>query len=170
MEIRNEDLRVWSNAAMADYGPPPIMKEFTKKNPELETLEDYSINFSEEYWSKWTKVLPTGKANSWINVEEMEKIAEEIGYRDPKLDRAGTWLREGVLLGCNDPDARLRTEGKNSSLAHKLGVRVSDSLQSAIKQGYICGPLTMEELEAVKIYDPKIIPLSCRLDKANEWN
>ena len=146
-----------------DYGPAPQIKPFVKKNPELDTLDDYSGTFPNEYWEKWTKSLPTGKAVSWINMSKLSEIAKQIGYESEKLDLLRKWCEEGAKLGVTKPDARLPSEGKNSKQAFIYGDRVSDSLQSGIKKGYIYGPIRREELSSFGILNPKFLPLSCRL-------
>lgn len=156
-------MKRWSNAAQGDFGPEPVKKPFKKKNPEIPTLNSYEGDFDESYWESWTKVTPGEGVDSWIDLKELINVANEIGYVSPKLDKAKVWLSEGVKLGVNDEDARKVTSGPNSKLALELGERVSDSLQAGIKQGYIKGPLTAEDLEEAKIFDIKTIPLSCRL-------
>ena len=144
------------------------LKEFKKKNPNIPTLKSYEGEFPEEFWSKWIKKLPPDQHESWINREKLREIAERNNYKSIHLTKTLSWLEEGARLGCNNPDARLsHEEGPTSHMAFKYGEQVTDSLQEGIKNGTIIGPFTLEELEAVGIIDPKVIPLSARLKPNN---
>ena len=148
-----------------DWGPEHETKEFKKKNPKLETLSSYKGKFKESYWKNWTKKVPTPDQvpSSWIDADKLEKVAKELNYTSQDLEKTLHWCRNGVDIGCKEPRARLPTPSKNSPTAYEYGVRVSDSLQSAILEGTILGPMTMDELTQHGILDPKILPLAVRL-------
>lgn len=160
---RNEEKERWEKYRTADYGPRHSQKTFTKKHPRLPTLPSYRGTFPRSYWSLWQKRLPPGRPTSWINVEKMKELAAKHGVDSPELHKAVDWCSNGAKLGCNDPDARLQTVGRNSPMAEKYGERVSDSLQQGIVDGTIIGPCTLQELEAAGVLAPKILPLSTRL-------
>ena len=160
--MANRRLR-WEKYREEDYGPQHTTKSFKKKHPKLETLASYKGSFSSQYWSKWTKRLPGPRATSWIKVEKMKELAKKHEIDSPELHKAIEWCSEGARLGCNDPNARKQTKGKNSPMAILYGERVSDSLQQGIVEGTIIGPCTMQELEEGGVVTPKILPLSTRL-------
>ena len=153
----------WESFRDSGYGPVHSTKVFKKKHPKLETLASYKGTFPKSYWSKWTKRLPGKEPTSWINVEKMMELAEKHGVNSPELHKAAEWCSKGAKLGCNNPDARLQTTGKNSPMAEKYGERVSDSLQQGIVDGTIIGPCTVKELEEGGVIEPKVLPLSTRI-------
>ena len=90
---------------------------------------------------------------SWIKPEELRKEAERIGMKEKlKLDEIVKTLEEGANLGVKG-EGRWSSRGRNNPSTLEFGARLADSLQSAIKDGFMWGPLTEEEMpwEAFKV-------------------
>ena len=76
-------------------------KEFKPKN-NLPHLENYSVDLPQSYWDKWNK-LTFSEANysSWLNPQEIVKVAEETGYNDMKhVEFVSNYLTDGARIGC----------------------------------------------------------------------
>ena len=90
---------------------------------------------------------------SWIKPEELKKEAERLGMKEKlKLDEIVKTLEEGANLEVKG-EGRWSSRGRNNPSTLEYGARLADSLQSAIKDGFMWGPLTEEEMpwEAFKV-------------------
>jgi hypothetical protein len=125
----------------------PLMVTFKPKF-NLPKLEDYRGIFPAAYWAKWKKntVASMMPGKSWISSLALRDLAAraEFPHRD-MLDRVCERLDNRARLGAGGR-ARLATSHPNSKAVFQFGDRVSDSLQEAICDKIICGPLKQEEL------------------------
>jgi hypothetical protein len=128
---------------------PRPLKQFKKKNPEIPVLDKYKDKLPAAYWSKWTKRSYSSltPVRSWIDPEQLEKVAEELQYKDKqrRLGKVLSSLREGADIGCRGL-ARLPTSVRNSASAYEYGERVTDALQDWVKDGLAFGPMLPEEM------------------------
>ena len=123
----------------------------------MEILSDYRGDFSESYWSSWTKTPLDLKPASWINSQELVKVAQECGYVEMKsVRRMADMLVEGVNIGTKGA-ARIPARGQNLKSAYELGPLVMDSLASWTKNGTVFGPLDIQEIPM----ELRISPISC---------
>ena len=129
-------------------------KEFNPKNKNIPVLETYSDELGDEYWSKWEKMQYEPENNkSWIKPEELKKEAERLGMTEKlKLEEIVKTLEAGANLEVKG-EGRWSSRGRNNPSTLEYGARLADSLQSAIKDGFMWGPLTEEEMpwEAFKV-------------------
>ena len=72
------------------------------------------------------------------------------------------FLKEGASLGVQG-EGQWPSAGKNNSLVLDFDARVADSLQGGIEDGYLCGPLTKEEVDMIWPEGVKISPMMVRL-------
>ena len=100
------------------------------------------------------------KAGSWIKPEELRQEAERLGMTEKlKLDEIIRNLEEGANLGV-EGEGRWASRGPNNPSTLEFGARLADSLQSAIKDGFMWGPLTEEEMPWESF---KVSPMTVRL-------
>ena len=104
----------------------PKLKSFTPKNGNVEILENYGKVLSDSYWEKWD--------SSGLGLVEKEKVAKTCQM-----------LKDGANIGVSG-EGRWATEGPNSSRIYDYGVRVADSLQTAVNDGIMYGPLKRSEI------------------------
>ena len=57
-------------------------------------------------------------------------------------------LKEGAPLEI-EGEGRIASRGKNNDTVYNFGSRVADSLQAGIEDGYLCGPLTEQEVKSI---------------------
>ena len=151
---RKQSLEMGFNTKRPEAVPDPV---FNPKNPELEILGDYTGTFSESYWESWTKTPLVLTPASWINSQELVKVAQECGYAEMRhVRRLASMLVEGVSIGSKGA-ARLPAQGQNLKSAYELGHLVMDSLASWTKNGTVFGPLDAKEMPM----ELRISPISC---------
>ena len=98
-----------------------------------------------------------------IDHKKVEEIAKRLEIPEKvKVSEIACMLENGANLG-NEGEGRWPSEGPNNDSVYEFGARVADSIQTALKEGIIYGPLTREELPWSEF---KCSPMSVRL-KAN---
>ena len=116
-----------------------------------EILDDYesSPDLGEEYWSKWDKREYKPRQGSMVDHEALERVATRLGYADMgKVKYISEFLEHGASLGI-EGEGRLPSMGQNNHTCYEYGSQVADSLQAGIEDGYLCGPLTKEEVDRI---------------------
>lgn len=144
--------------------PPKVQLAIFKPKFQFPKLSSYEGKFEEEYWSKWKKVsLKEALPNkSWVDPDKLRDLARRAGFKDQDMvDQVCGRLEQGARVGA-EGRARLPTRHPNSSTIYEFGDRVSDSLQEAIVDGTMAGPLTEEELSS-RWPDFSVNPLGGRL-------
>ena len=139
----------------------PELKKFKPKNDNLPILETYSEELGNDYWDNWVKTpYEPETARSWIKPEELRHEAERLGMKEKlKLAEIIRNLEEGANLGI-EGEGRWASHGPNNPSALEFGARLADSLQTAIKEGFMWGPLTPEEMPWESY---KVSPMTVRL-------
>ena len=79
-----------------------------------------------------------------VDHDALERVATRLGYADMgKVKYVSEFLKQGAPLGI-EGEGRLPSHGQNNHTCYDFGRRVPDSLQTAIEEGYLCGPPTKE--------------------------
>jgi hypothetical protein len=154
-------------AMRADWEEAPPLKQFTPKCRNLDILEHYSgsKDLGEEYWSKWDKKDYTHRQGSMVDHEALKRVAARLGYKDMgKVDLICNFLEHGAgaSLGV-EGEGRMPSMGDNNATCYQYGSRVADSLQAGINDGYLCGPLAIEEVDNIWPEGVKVSPMMVRL-------
>ena len=155
--------RAWEEARDTPLPPVPEKKKFVPRF-NLPKLGSYQGTFKATFWAKWItrKMMPGSKDKSWVSPKALRELAVSSGMRDSFLiDRVCMRLENGVEIGV-EGRGRLSTRLKNSPTVYQQGQAVTDALQEGIVDGYISGPYTQEELEALVGDDFSVNPMSCR--------
>ena len=129
---------------------PPMLEieVYDRKHKEIPELSSYGKILPDSYWAHWPKRLVASMLpqQSWVNAEELLKVANEIGFSDQThLARVVKRIREGSVIGCRGP-GRLPTTVPNSPPVYEYGVRMADILLDMLKDGLVWGPLLPEEV------------------------
>ena len=143
----------------------PPLKEFKPRCKNLDILDDYrkSGDLEKEYWPKWKKEKYTLRLGSMVNHEALEKAATRLGYKDMrKVRHICKILKDGAPLDI-EGEGRMSSRGENNRTVYDYGSRVADSLQAGIEDGYMCGPLTKQEVKSIWPEGVKIAPMMVRL-------
>ena len=152
-------------AMRADWEEGPPLKNFTAKCKNLEIMKEYSgsVDLDEDYWSKWDKKEYTPTHGSMVDHKALKRVAVRLGYKDmKKVDFICGFLEHGADLGVEE-EGRLPSKGDNNATCYEYGDRVADSLQAGLNDGYLCGPLTRSEVDAIWPEGVKVSPMMVRL-------
>ena len=152
-------------AMRAEWEEAPPLKSFTPKCQNLDILEDYSRtpDLGEEYWAKWDKKAYQERSGSMVDHVALERVANRIGYKDmAKVKHICSFLEQGASLGV-EGEGRMPSQGQNNATVNEYGSRVADSLQAGINEGYLCGPLTQQEVTELWPEGVKVSPMMVRL-------
>ena len=142
----------------------PPLKNFQPRCSNLPILDDYGVgDLGEEYWASWNKKPYVPKKGSIVDHEALMRAAKRLNYPDmSKVQYICDFLKEGASLGIQG-EGRWPSAGRNNSSVLDYGARVADSLQGGIEDGYLCGPLTREEVDKIWPEGVKVSPMMVRL-------
>ena len=108
----------------------------------------------------WEKNCYREERGSMIDQKKMEEIAKRLEIPDKaKVREISSMLENGASLGI-EGEGKWPSEGPKDDSEYEFGARVADSLQTALKDGIIYGPLTREELPWSEF---KFSPITVRL-------
>ena len=148
-----------SKAVLMPAEKEPALKVFSPVNTNLPVLEEYEGTLSDEYWGSWTCNPYREEKGSFINHEEVRKVAEEMEFGEKrKVEEIAVMLEHGANIGV-EGEGRWPSQEANNASVYQYGGRVADALQTGVKDGILYGPLKREELP----WDPKISPMTVRL-------
>lgn len=120
-------------------------RQFVPKYPELDQLDSYRGDLGEQYWSKWPVVQFTRVPASWIDGDEMVRLARELKHPDmARVSRVASWLKQGADLGARGA-GRLPAEGVNQESCYEHGFEMLDALRAWTESKTVIGPLRREE-------------------------
>ena len=114
----------------------------------MEILEEYGEEMSDSYWDKWEKREYKGRPGgvSWVDAGKLKEEAERVGVKDMRwVDGVCERLEKGAVQGCRR-EGRWPSSGSNNKSAYEEGSRMADALQHYVKEGYMYGPFTAEEM------------------------
>ena len=138
----------------------PALKTFTPKNSNLEVLDSYDKGLDDSYWSKWEGNSYKQEEGSFIDHQKLAAAAVRLGLREKsKVRETCEMLERGASIGV-DAEGRWPSTGPNSSTVYEFGSRVADSLQTAVKDGIMYGPMHRDEIPWT---DFKVSPMTVRL-------
>ena len=141
----------------------PKLKGFTPKNGNVEILENYGKVLNDSYWEKWDSNAYKEEFGSFVSHVRMAEAAARLGLVEKeKVAKTCQMLKDGANIGVSG-EGRWATEGPNSSSVYDYGVRVADSLQTAVNDGIMYGPLKRSEIPWTSY---TVSPMTVRL-KAN---
>ena len=143
----------------------PPSKVFKPKNLNLRVLDEYPRegDFGDDYWKTWIRRDYESMSGSLVNHNAVREVANRLGYKDMnKIDYICKMLDEGAVLGVQG-EGRWPSEGINSKTVYEFGNRVADSLQSGILDGYLCGPLSRDDIDKIWPQGVKISPMMTRM-------
>ena len=124
----------------------PAPKTFSPKNSNLEVLDRYDKELEDSYWSKWERNSYKQEKGSFIDHQKLAAAAARLGLREKsKVREICEMLEKGATIGV-DEEGRWPGMGPNSSTVYEFGARVADSLQTAVKDGIMYGPLLKREI------------------------
>lgn len=131
--------------------PRPEQKAFNKKFPHIEKLNDYRVAPDDSFFDNWKKVELPSKPATRINVVELEKIANELGYKNTKLlNTVISDLTVGAPLMTKGVGRSL-TECSNAPSAYDNGERTTDAVLNWQSKGFIAGPFKESPFPEVKV-------------------
>ena len=112
-----------------------FLKTFTPKNSNLDVLESYGKVLDDSYWDKWEGNSYKQETGSFISHMKLAEAAARLGIMEKaKVAETCKMLKEGA------------STGPNSSTVYNFGSRVADSLQTAVKDGIMYGPLLKSQI------------------------
>ena len=155
--------RAWEEAKGTILPPVPEKKKFVPRF-NLPVLQSYQGVFKAGFWAKWKtrKLSPGSTDRSWVSSKALRELARSAGMGDSLLvERVCARLEKGAEIGV-EGRGRLPTRMSNSPTVYEHGQAVTDALQEGIADGYLAGPFTQEELEALVGDDFSVNPMSCR--------
>ena len=81
-----------------------------------------------------------------INDQKVREVADRLELIEKsKVDNICTMLRDRANIGV-EGEGRWPSWGRNNPTVYQFGERVADSLQTAVKDGIMYGPLKRKEL------------------------
>jgi hypothetical protein len=129
----------------------PPLKKFTPDNTNLKVLESYGKVLDDEYWSVWEKNLYKKEKGSLIDHRKVGELASKLDMvEESKVETIQDMLENGANLGI-EGEGRWASMGDNNPTVYEFGDHVADSLQTAVKQGIMYGPMRREELPWVGV-------------------
>ena len=137
----------------------PGQKVFSPANDNLQKLEDYNGVLSDEYWEEWVTNSYREEKGSFIDHNELRKVAMEMNYSEMrKVEEIAVMLEHGANIGV-EGEGRWPSEEDNNESVYVYGERVADALQTGVKEGILYGPMERGELP----WEPKVSPMTVRL-------
>ena len=98
------------------------------------------------YWAVWEKNIYIREKGSLIDHKKVEDIAERLEIPErANFREISSMLEDGANLGI-EGEGTWPSEGPNNDSVYEYGSREADSLQTALKDGIMYGPMGREEL------------------------
>jgi hypothetical protein len=137
--------------SMADRHQPevdPPLRVFKRANPNIQMLDEYpeGKELEDDYWNRWVTNPYKQETGCMIDHVKMGEVADRLKLPNKlKVKTITKMLEEGADLGIKGK-GRWPSAGPNNKTVYEYGARVADSLQTAIKQGIMYGPLKRDEM------------------------
>ena len=130
----------WSEVLQKPIPSYPPPKPFTKKNPEIPTLADYSIIPDSDFWETWPSCdLPQFP----FTPVDAEKFRSYADGKPPREASRINKVADNLLYGadtCVRGVGLTRTTSTNAPSCIEAGERTCDAIASMMKLGFISGP------------------------------
>ena len=106
----------------------PGQKVFSPANNNLQKLEDYNGVLSDKYWEEWVTNSYREEKGSFIDHNELSKVAKEMNYSEMrKVEEIAVMLEHGADIGV-EGEGRWPSEEDNNESVYIYGERVADAL------------------------------------------
>ena len=139
---------IWSEELAKPIPPPPPPKLFVKKNPDIPTLSDYSVEPKPEFWDSFpSRKLPKSPYTP-ANAKRFRDYAARRPIKEAtRIRKVADNLEHGADT-CVRGVGLLRNVSTNAPSSFAAGVRTTDAIASMVQLGFISGPFDSDPFKS----------------------